>query len=177
MATLAVSVADCPTEDRKQGARNCPEGQVLSRPLMRPSASFRVELRMSHVISFRTARFDVSKETPNPINPIAGESVLLWLRPQLMKAGYKATEPDTEDWGWYIDVEGNGVSYLIGASADAEVSESEIDWTLQIEKVRSPKDKLLGRNKMASDDQLTALVEMLLRADSAIEQVSVDRNA
>ena len=130
---------------------------------------------MAHVFSFRTARFDVSKETPNRVNPIAGESVLLWLRQELLNAGYDATHPDTEDWGWYIEVEGNGASYLIGASADAQAIESDVDWTLQVEKLRSPKDKLLGRNRMASDDQVAGLVEMLLRADSGIEHVVVDR--
>jgi hypothetical protein len=130
---------------------------------------------MAHVLTFRTARFDISKETPNQINPIAGQSVLLWLRQELMRAGYTATEPDTEDWGWYIDVEGNGASYLVGASADAEGTEPDVDWTVQIEKIRSAKDKLLGRNKMTSDDPLSALVERIARADDTIEQLSVDR--
>ena len=31
---------------------------------------------MPHLISFTTKNFDASKETPNPINPIAGETVL-----------------------------------------------------------------------------------------------------
>ena len=130
---------------------------------------------MAHVLSFRTARFDVSRETPNQINPIAGQSVLAWLRQELMKAGYTATEPDTEDWGWYIDVEGNGASYLVGASADAEGTEPDVDWTVQIEKLRSVKDKLLGRNKMTPDDALSALVEKIVRADATIEELLVDR--
>lgn len=130
---------------------------------------------MAHVLSFRTARFDVSGETPNQINPIAGQSVLAWLRQELMKAGYTATEPDTEDWGWYIDVEGNGASYLVGASADAEGTEPDVDWTVQIEKLRSVKDKLLGRNKMTPDDALSALVEKIVRADATIEELLVDR--
>ena len=130
---------------------------------------------MDHVLNFRTARFDVSRETPNQINPIAGQSVLAWLRQELMKAGYTATEPDTEDWGWYIDVEGNGASYLVGASADAEGTEPDVDWTVQIEKLRSVKDKLLGRNKMTPDDALSALVEKIVRADATIEELLVDR--
>ena len=68
---------------------------------------------MAFVIAFRTARFDVSTESPNPINPIAGESVLNWLRPVLVEAGYRSTQPGTEDWGWYIDVEGPGGAYLV----------------------------------------------------------------
>src|SRR5512134_1538022 len=106
---------------------------------------------MAHVISFRTAKFDVSKETPNPINPIAGQGVLNWLRQEIVKARYKSSEPDTEDWGWYIEVEGAGASYLVGASGDAEAASPDVDWVVQVHKVRSAKDKLLGRNKMTSN--------------------------
>jgi len=35
---------------------------------------------MAHVIRFRTAKFDVSKERTNPINPIPDESLPFWLR-------------------------------------------------------------------------------------------------
>ena len=73
---------------------------------------------MAHIISFTTDRFNVSSEKPNPINPIAGQSVLLWLRDELLTAQYRVTEPDAEDWGWYIDVECAAASYLVGASAE-----------------------------------------------------------
>src|SRR6478672_5055402 len=36
---------------------------------------------MAHLFTFRTARFDVREEDPNPINPIPGQGVLRWLRP------------------------------------------------------------------------------------------------
>jgi hypothetical protein len=39
------------------------------------------------------------------------------------------------------------------------------------------KDKVLGRNKMAADDPLFALLEKIVRGDSRIEQVSVTRDA
>jgi hypothetical protein len=35
---------------------------------------------VAHVISFATDAFDPSTEPENPINPIAGHSVLAWLR-------------------------------------------------------------------------------------------------
>jgi len=57
---------------------------------------------MAHLITFRTAKFDIRRETPNPINPIAGESVLPWLRESLKSRGYEADSPGTEDWGWCI---------------------------------------------------------------------------
>jgi len=70
---------------------------------------------MAHIIYFSTDAFDPSKEEPNDINPIPGQSVLQWIRGLLTGTDYTATEPETEDWGWYIDVSGNGVSYMVGA--------------------------------------------------------------
>jgi hypothetical protein len=130
---------------------------------------------MAHLLTFRTDRFDVSHEPPNPINPIAGHSVLTWLREELAKAAYRSTEPDPEDWGWDIAVEGRSGSYLVGASADAEGSTEEIDWTVQVHKRRSLTEKLLGRNRMVAEDPLFALIERLVRADERLEQVSVEK--
>ena len=132
---------------------------------------------MAHVVYLRTGKLDVSGETPNPINPIAGQSVLKWLRAELAKAPYTATEPDTEDWGWYIDVTGNDGSYLVGASADADGSTPNVEWVIQVHKHRSFTDKVFGRNKMAADDSLAALIERIVRADPQISEVSVDREA
>jgi hypothetical protein len=90
---------------------------------------------MAPVNSFRTRKFDVTAETPNPVNPIAGQSVLSWLRAELAKAkaNYTATEPDTEDWGWYIGVTGNDAStYLVGASADVDGSTPDVEWVIQV---------------------------------------------
>ena len=132
---------------------------------------------MAHVVSFRTARFDAAAETPNPINPIAGESVLTWLRAELAKAGYATTEPSAEDWGWYMDVKRDADAYLVGASADPDGTAASLEWFVQVHKHRSLKDKLLGRNKMTVDDPLSALIERVVRADSQIEDVHVDREA
>jgi hypothetical protein len=131
---------------------------------------------MAQVISFRTRKFDVSKEPPNPINPIAGQSVLNWLREELSKLQYKVTEPSTEDWGWYMDVEGGGASYLIGASADAEDKTPDVEWVLQVHKHRTVTEKLLGRNKMSTQDPLVLLVERIVRADPGMQEVSVSQD-
>ena len=129
---------------------------------------------MAFVIAFRTARFDVSKESPNPINPIAGESVLNWLRPALAEADYRSTEPGTEDWGWYMDVEGPRGAYFVGASAEADVATTNVEWVVQVHRVRSMTDKLRGRNKLEPGDPLCSLIEGLVRADSAMDLLSVD---
>lgn len=131
---------------------------------------------MAHLITFRTSRFDISKEAPNPTNPIFGRSVLMWLRGELAKVRYETTEPASEDWGWYMDAEGPGGAYLVGASGEADGA-AEVEWAIQIHKHRSLKEKLLGRNRMTADDPLSAAIERIVRADTALEQVTVDRDA
>ncbi|HEX3880215.1 MAG TPA: hypothetical protein VHW24_24705 [Bryobacteraceae bacterium] len=54
---------------------------------------------MARVLRFYTAAFDVTKERPNPINPIPGESLLLWLR-EKAKGLVEISAPDSEDWVW-----------------------------------------------------------------------------
>ena len=114
---------------------------------------------MAHLVTFRTTRFDPASEPANPINPIAGHAVLLWLSEPLRNAGFVCGEPAAEDWGWYLDVTGQGATYLLGASGEGEPGGKDpIDWTIQVHRHRSLSDKLFGRNAHAADDALTALV-------------------
>ena len=128
---------------------------------------------MAHLITFSTDRFDVSAETPNPINPIAGEGLLKWIREKLAGTLYTATEPEAEDWGWYMDVGGGGSSYLVGASGEPEPPATTIDWTIQVHKHRSLRDRLTGKNKTASDDPFLVLLESFLRGESDFRDISV----
>lgn len=142
---------------------------------------------MALLISFKTNRFDVTKETPNDINAFAGEGLFKWLRFELVKHQYTSTEPDTEDWGWYIDVTGPEVSYLVGATAEVEYKEEVeedtlsydvagdaiLDWTVQIYKHRTLMDKLFGKNEMLADDGLCAVIDGILRNDDSLHELSV----
>ena len=133
---------------------------------------------LAHVITFRSARFDITRERPNPINPIVGESLLQWLREQLSASRYETTEPDAEDWGWYIDVKADGTVYLVGASGEADDDATgSVDWTIQIDKHRSLKDKLSGSNQLADDDRLSAEIERLVRQDAGAGGIEVSRDA
>jgi hypothetical protein len=129
---------------------------------------------MARVITFSTDLFDISAEEPNPINPIAGQAVLDWLRARLEGSGYATTKPATEDWGWYIDVTGAGTSYLVGASGEPERPPPDMDWTLQIHRHRTLTDKLTGRNRMTPIDPLALLIEAILRDEPAFRDVVVD---
>jgi len=127
---------------------------------------------MAHVIRFNTATLDVSKERPNPINPIPGESLLLWLR-QRARPDVAVSVPDAEDWGWYSTVQWKGRSYMLGSSA-CEDDGGDWEWILQIEKHRSVTEKLLGRSKMNKDDECAKYFQRLLESEATFKGVSVD---
>jgi len=131
---------------------------------------------MAHLITFTSSRFDVSAERPNPINAIAGEGVLKWLRAKLVAAGYEATSPEPEDWGWYIYVNGGGMSYLVGASSDVDHSTPR-EWIIQIHRERTLIDKLFGKNKLAENDSLTTHIEEVIRESEGGKDVQADRSA
>ena len=130
---------------------------------------------MTHLFSFVTDRFDPAKERPNDINPIAGEAVLHWLRARLLALGYATTMPAMEDWGWYVDSESRTASYMIGSNGDPETG-PDIVWMIQIDKHRSLADRLFGRNRLESTDELSEAVERLLRGEADFRDLSVERD-
>lgn len=132
---------------------------------------------MAHLITFASDRFDISKEEPNDINPIAGQGLLKWLSTRLSSAGYRVTEPATEDWGWYIDVESQTSTYLVGASGEPERPAPDVDWTVQIHKSRSLKDKIMGKNKHSADDALTDMIEGFVREEPDFRDIHVEKDA
>ena len=131
---------------------------------------------MCHLITFTSSKFDVSSETPNPINPIAGESVLAWLRERLGADGREVTAPEAEDWGWYIYVRSAEGDYLVGASADLD-EPAPREWKIQICRERSALDKLLGRNRLADDDPLSRRIEGIIRQEADARNVEIDLRA
>ena len=128
---------------------------------------------MARVIRFRTGAFDVTKERPNPINPIPGESLLLWLTDKT-KGTVELSGPDAEDWGWYSYADWKGRRYLLGASACDEEQDGLREWILQIDKYRSVKEKLLGQAKMCADDECAEYFLSLLRREPSFRDVSID---
>ncbi len=127
---------------------------------------------MAVVIRFTTDYFDVSRERENPINPIPGESLLLWLQERIGTT-HAMTPPDAEDWGWYSVLEWEAREYLIGASAE-EAEDGRYEWILQVDKIRSVSEKLLGREKMATDDPCAARLKELLAAEPAFHGLTLD---
>src|SRR5262245_39412689 len=130
---------------------------------------------MAHEITFRSEKFDVTAEDPNPINPIAGQSFLLWLRDRLHDAGYEADEPDTEDWGWYMELSAFDSSYWVGASGFPDEEGAGVEWRIQIHKTRSFLDRLTGKNKLVPDEPLSQVIENFVRDESEFIEVEVYR--
>lgn len=129
---------------------------------------------MHPVISLKTAKFDTTKERPNPINPIAGESILYWLRDNVFQSKYQCTEPDYEDWGWYMDVICHGRTYMVGGIAfdeDCDDAGLVIEWLVQIDKERSIKEKLLGQEKIDGDDPFVQEIFRALQEEESFADV------
>jgi hypothetical protein len=136
-----------------------------------------------HLITFHSAMFDVASEPENPINPIPGHALLVWLSERLGD-GWTANEPAAEDWGWYVDVvhAAGGATYLLGASGDPDDGAgaggaASYEWKLQIDRHRTMVDKFKGANKHMPDDPLTARVAAVLRAEPAIRDIEVETPA
>jgi len=127
---------------------------------------------MHYIITFNTSKFDVTKEDENPINPIYGQSLLVWLKNKVSTT-VQLNEPDTEDWGWYSTIDWKGRSYLLGASA-AESDSSDYEWVFQVDKQRTFKEKLLGKNKMTKDDDCLLFFKTIFDAEPEFKNVTIE---
>ena len=130
---------------------------------------------MIEAIYFKTSVFDVTKEEENPINPIYGKSLLVWLK-QKLHGKVEITEPDAEDWGWYSELEWDGRNYLIGSVAYFEEGDdphSELEWVFQVDKHRTIKEKLLGKNKMTSDDSCFQFFKSLFEDEPKFNEIKI----
>jgi len=127
---------------------------------------------MHHIITIVTDKFDVTKEDENPINPIYGQSLLLWLKEQVAKT-VRLDNPNTEDWGWYTNIDWKGRSYLLGASA-MESENGGFKWVFQVDKNRTIKEKFLGREKMGKDDECLLFFKSVFDSESEFKGVTLE---
>ena len=131
---------------------------------------------MPNTISLKTSLFDVSKEDENPINPIYGQSLLVWLK-ETLSDKLNIDDPDAEDWGWYSYVDWKGRNYLIGSTAyfdEGDDPMSEIEYIFQVDKLRTFKEKLLGREKMTPEDDCFQFFKSLLEQELSFKNVTVE---
>ncbi|KID56534.1 hypothetical protein JF50_11355 [Pseudoalteromonas luteoviolacea] len=131
---------------------------------------------MHITISFKTSMFDISTENKNPINPIYGESLLKWLKQEL-DSEFEITEPNAEDWGWYCYITWNTWQYMLGASTyfeEGDDPKSELEWIFQIDKPRSLKEKLLGREKISIADNCVLFFKSKFEAQPKFNSVAFE---
>ena len=118
------------------------------------------------IIRFKTELFDISKEPENPINPIAGQSILSWLQKKL--PALQMSDADAEDWSWYSNATFDMQNYLIGSAVEDGL------WQLQIVKHRSLVNKLLGQNKQTDDDPCVRAVKQALEQEAAFTDLAIE---
>ena len=124
-------------------------------------------------MTFWTSLFDISKERPNEINPIPGESLLIWMAAELVDEA-AMTSPDMEDWGWYSTLNFEGRSYMIGSVALDERDDGRREWVVQIDKHRSIKERILGRAKLTGDDPCVLMVRELIEHEPEFVDVQLN---
>jgi hypothetical protein len=127
---------------------------------------------MHSIITFTTVKFDVTKEKKNPINPIYGESILQWLKEKL-KNEIEIDEPDADDWGWYSSISWDGRNYLLGASAEKS-KDNEYEWVFQVDKQRTMKEKIFGKEKMTKDDPCLRFFKNIFDKESEFKNVKIE---
>jgi hypothetical protein len=127
---------------------------------------------MMHVVRFFTAMFDVSLERPNPVQPVAGESLLLWLR-ERAPSDVEMAFPVPGDAGWHSSVNWRERSYIIGATAVDEVN-GEWEWVLQSQGERSDSDSLSGQVRVSGGDECVEYIQRLMESKPSFEELTVD---
>ena len=120
------------------------------------------------IIRFTTTLFDISKEEENPINPIYGQSLLLWIRDKLLHLDI--TMPNYEDWGWYSMINFENRTYMLGASCLAE-DKNKLEWILQIDKPRSLLEIILGKEKMTENDKCFLYFKKIIETESSFKNI------
>lgn len=122
---------------------------------------------MPLAIHFHSRQFDFTGDKPNPYNPIHGLSLGNWFRDVFRAKDIGASDVEAEDWGWYLDADYAGRSYMVGFCAfceeDGSVPSGEFtELIVQVEKHRSFTEQILSRNKMDQNDPMLNLVHEII---------------
>ena len=109
-------------------------------------------------IEFGSAYSDVEHEPPNDINPVKGQSFLVWLAPLLESAGYIVEGPHTEDWGWFLRARDALGRYIIGAMAMSE-GDNYVAWYAHVSRERSLAEVLQQKRRITKNDPIVREIE------------------
>jgi hypothetical protein len=137
------------------------------------SDSLKGQMNASHIV-FRTNRFNLSKVGEHFVNPRCfGEDSAAWLRTKLIERGVEPSLPYQEDWGWELRAKLGSNSYYLCMSGNSDESSTNLDegeWRIMVEKRRSIGQRLRGTGKIANDEMMRT-IEELLRAEPAMGEV------
>ena len=124
-----------------------------------------------HDLLFETDQFNLSQPKDYFINECCyGDDAAAWLRVKLAEKGIEATEPGQEDWGWYLDVRHDGNAYFVGVGASPE----DREWRLMVEKHRSIKDRLTGKNQMMDNEGIVALLKRIIEDEPEMKFLRIE---
>ena len=136
---------------------------------------------MHYDILFDTNRFNLSEVKSHFINDCCfGEDVAVWLRERLTALGMAVIEPDQEDWGWYIEATHQGKSYFIGVGGhpqEGALDKNEGEWRIIVEKHRSLRDKLTGKNKLMPDEEILSVIRSIVEREPDFRNVRQEQEA
>jgi len=128
-------------------------------------------------ITCKTDRFNLSVVGNDFINDCCfGEDFSNWLVSALTDAGVAADVICMEDFGWANQADHLGTSYLMCVAGNAKENPGHPnygEWHVMLERRRTFKQKLFGKNKTAATDPIIGKVKQVLEAagfaDVAVE--------
>jgi hypothetical protein len=84
----------------------------------------------------------------------------------------EVTEPEQEDWGWYIEATYQGGGYFVGVGGNAdEAGGNQGEWRIMVEKRCSTWERLAGKSDMSEADDLMVVLREILTTESDIQNV------
>jgi hypothetical protein len=124
-------------------------------------------------VTCKTDRFNLSVVGKDFINDCCfGEDFSNWIVSALTEAGVDAGVICMEDFGWANQAEYQGASYLMcvaGNSDEVPGRPNYGEWHVMLERHRTLKEKLLGKNKTSASDPIVAVVAEVLRAAGFVD--------
>jgi hypothetical protein len=122
---------------------------------------------------FKTDRFNLSRVEPNFINPCCfGEDVVTWLKSKLTEHGVQVSASGQEDWGWYLKARSGKDSYFLAISGNSDGSAADHgEWRVIVKKRRSLWDRIAGKGRISSFDQMLKSIEETLRGEPDFQDV------
>lgn len=129
---------------------------------------------------FRTGRFNLSQVHEHFINPCCfGEDLAAWLRTKLAEEHIRVSEPDQEDWGWYLRAKQGNHSYFLAISGNSAngTNRDYGEWRIIVEKQRSIWERVTGKGKIAESDPMLEAIRKILPQQEDFLDLRIETDA